>query len=78
MKTATTEQEMRCPADHRRLFGIMCNESIHPEEGEEPLVQFACRECRKMFQVNDQDVVRVLHYFNLEGQFVRTEVIRRG
>jgi hypothetical protein len=56
----------------------MLNDSVQPEEGEDPLVQFSCRECRKAFQVNDMSVIRVFHYFNLDGQFVRTEVVRRG
>jgi hypothetical protein len=76
--TDTKRQEMRCPSDPRRLFGIMFGGSLEPAEGEKPRVQVSCRECRKLMQINDPTIFRVYHCFDLQGRFVSTEVLRRS
>jgi hypothetical protein len=80
MKTEldTKRQEMRCPSDARRLFGIVLGESIESCNGGTPRVQVSCRECRKLMQTNDPTIIRVYHYYDLRGRFVSTEVVRRS
>lgn len=67
--------EIRCPVDTRRMFARM--RAGVTVEGN--LVEVACPECaKKMRQMGEPDVVRVLHRYDILGECIESEVIRGG
>lgn len=69
----TTNVDLRCPVTPRRLFGRLKGQTTLVDGN---LLEFACDDCRKAQRALGNDVVLVLHRYNLLGQHVETEVKR--
>lgn len=62
--------DLRCPVTPRRKFALVV-------EGN--LIETACMDCKQTRRrQGDHDVAIVLHRYNLLGEHVETEVVRRG
>lgn len=71
----STEVELRCPADHRRLFGKILRDGTITHGN---LIEVACPACRRSVKAQGITVVRVLHRFNVLGVCVETEFVEDG
>jgi len=67
---STTGVDLRCPVTPQRLFARLMEASI--VEGN--LIEVACGDCRKTARRMGQNVVLVLHRYNLLGECVETEI----
>lgn len=62
--------DMRCPLDHRRLFGKLRVTDPYTVTSEN-LMEFACAPCRKR-----TNAIQVLHRFDFAGRHVETIVVK--
>lgn len=67
---------LRCSQHPKRLLARMRLDGerpayVHPDN----LVELSCRDCTKDARRTDPEVVRVLHLFDLTGEFVRSEAV---
>lgn len=68
--------EMRCPLGPRRLFGIMRQHGERPSYIQpENWIEFSCYDCRRSMSERGQRVKRVLHRYDLAGEFMGTRVV---
>ena len=65
----STTVEMRCPLDAQRMFGRLVMEE-HPVIVDGNLMEFSCDKCRRKAGGR-----RVLHYFNIAGEHVKTRTL---
>jgi hypothetical protein len=65
--------DLRCPVNPSRLFAKLQMQEAVIVEGN--LIEVACTDCRQLR--NDPDVLRVVHRFNVIGEAVETEVVRK-
>lgn len=70
--------DLRCPVGPRQLFCRMRQEGETPVVVPGNLMEFHCRHCTAEARRSDSSVKRVLHYFNLAGELMATEVTRFG
>ncbi len=73
----TSEIEIRCPIGPQRLFAIMIAKGEKLKVVEGNLIEFSCDNCKKL-QRQQRDVFRVLHRYDLAGEFVETVVVENG
>lgn len=76
-RSLSAEQvEMRCTASYRRLFGVLQFSEENIPDPSAIIIEFACAECRKALQSRYEDLIRVVHGFDLTGRLVETTGIR--
>lgn len=74
MSTAT-RVDLRCPTGPRRLFAILSLQGEPTPVVDGNLIELACADCRKTLARQGQHVTRVLHYYNLAGDWIKTEAV---
>lgn len=65
-------KEVRCPEDPRRLFTKLIQEGKKPVITDGNLIEFACQNCKKSYNLENIRCVRVLHRYNLAGELIET------
>lgn len=66
--------EFRCPRDRRTMFGKIVQEQFRAFDITQPaIIEFACAECRRVLGRRGLQVQRVLHRYDLYGNFIETE-----
>ncbi len=77
--------EIRCPSSFRKLFMRMQVSSNSPKYlQEENWIEIACYDCLKeqrkqdAYKDEEQEVVRVLHYYSFLGELMKTAIVRAG
>lgn len=76
--TQREETQMRCPAGPRRMLAILRASGQKPTYVDDGiLVEFACSDCSRELRRAGRDVARVLHRFNILGEFVESEIVER-
>ncbi len=64
--------EMRCPLGHRRLLAKMLVSGQKPHINTENLVELACSDCARDLRKQGIPTSRVLHRYDILGNFVET------
>lgn len=76
---ADEKVDLRCPQGPKALLGKMVQrgepQRVHVDR-ESNLMEIACRDCTKQGRQKDPGIRRVLHRFNVIGEFVESVVER--
>ncbi len=67
--------EIRCPVGPQRLLSKLLLEGDRPHIVEGNLIEFACDDCKRSLRQRGEQVVRVLHRYNLAGDLVETVTV---
>lgn len=67
--------ELRCEDHPRRLLGRLLHDGAERRVVPGNLLEFACRDCARARRRDGQDVVRVLHRFDLTGELIETVTV---
>ncbi len=67
--------DFRCPEDPRHLFLKLKRAGVATPVVDGNLVELACDKCKVLRRRRGEDIARVLHYYNLLGECVRTETV---
>lgn len=70
------ETEIRCPIGPKRLFAKVISEGKRPHVTEVNLFEFSCDDCKRALRKRGEDIFRVLHRYDLGGEYVESEVLR--
>lgn len=65
--------DFRCPEDPRHLFLKLKSQGVATPVVDGNLVELACDKCKVLYRRRGENIARVLHYYNLLGECVRTE-----
>lgn len=68
--------DFRCPVEPRHLFLKLKSQGRPTPVVEGNLLELACDVCKKIQRQRQPDVIRVLHRFNILGEWIETEVVR--
>lgn len=72
-------EQIRCPEGPKRLLAIVRMRGEKPTYTDDGmLIEFACYDCAKSMRKQGYDVARVLHQYNVLGEFVSSVTITRG
>lgn len=77
--------ELRCPRDYKNPDGSCSPGKLFAElrvaGGRPQVIQpdnhlvLACGDCKRWYRRRGRDVFRVLHYYNLLGELMKTEIL---
>lgn len=68
---------LRCPEGPQKLLGKMRRSGAKPTITADNLIELDCDYCKVTYRRRGEPVMRVLHSFNLAGELVATEIVRR-